>query len=60
MITIVSENAFRSEPTVNSDEDMVRVKLDMPKWKWREIKHYLMLQNATNVNFRIENIENDA
>jgi len=41
MIKIVDEQGFRSRPSVNMDNDMVRVKLDMPKWKWRELKKYL-------------------
>ena len=40
-VQIVSEEGFRSEPKVNIDEDMIRVKLDMPKWKWRGIKKLL-------------------
>ena len=40
-VQIISEDGFRSDPKVNMDEDMIRVKLDMPKWKWRRIKKLL-------------------
>jgi len=40
-VQIVSEEGFRSKPKVNMDEDMIRVKLDMPKWKWRRVKDLL-------------------
>jgi len=42
MIEIVSETKFRSKPTVNMTDDMVRVVLDMPFMDWVVIKKSLI------------------
>jgi hypothetical protein len=37
-VSVARVDGFRSQPTVNTDEDMVRVVLDMPKDAWRKLK----------------------
>ena len=38
-VKVVSEKKFRGEGKgVNEPDDMVRVTLDMPVWKWKELK----------------------
>ena len=37
-VSVARVDGFRSQPTVNTDEDMVRVVLDMPKGAWRKLK----------------------
>lgn len=39
LVKVVSEKKFRGKDKgVNKPDDMVRVTLDMPIWKWKELK----------------------
>lgn len=40
-ISVASEEGFRSQPGVNTDEDMIRVKLDMPKPTRHKLKKHI-------------------
>ena len=41
MIKVTKTSLWRSEPTVASDYDMVRVQLDMSIYEWRQLKKIL-------------------
>ena len=40
-VSVARVDGFRSRPAVNTDEDMVRVVLDMPQPTWRKLKNLL-------------------
>jgi len=44
--SVVRADGFRSNPLVNSDEDMMRVTLDMPKHTWRKLQKRLPPNNT--------------
>ena len=41
MVKVVKKERYRSKPKVNMADDMVRVTLTMPIWKWGEMERNL-------------------
>ena len=48
-IVCINKHTYRSQPGVNNTADMVRVTLDMPVWKWHDIRRALNIDYHRNI-----------